>query len=323
MAAQAPTTQLPRNVAPNIGTVREQNKFHKKHGEHLKAQEYCLGKYCWQAPAWVPIVGHQCARDVTPKALCDHTFSEWMQGCARWESRLEIREVLSMGYGLYSKWKWKKNDIIGPYLGELIPETSDNTAYCHEVSIGPMFSNVETPVAYIDAEHCGNYARFCNHSCDNNADICEARVGTERMLVLKANKSIIPGEQICVDYGEDYFRQRQCLCGRETCKYPNLVNPVKSVTTPKPKKKNLRSKTPVSALGKRRTRNDEHDVCTTEPETKKTKSSEDSNSMPGLEFYLDPKTIPQGAPHQETLYHLEPTGPEVQESKVEISATSG
>ncbi|KAF1360617.1 SET domain-containing protein, partial [Lizonia empirigonia] len=101
---------------------------------------------------------------------------------------------------------------LGAYLGELNPTRTENTDYCHEVAIGPEFEKTGAPVAYIDAEKCGNYVRFCNHSCESNAKIYSARVGKERILALRATKHIAAGEQICIDYGTEYFQSRQCLC---------------------------------------------------------------------------------------------------------------
>lgn len=154
---------------------------------------------------------------------CDHSVDEWLTGTEGWEERFEIRSTPGMGYGLHSKQEWEEGDILGAYLGELIPRRTGNTDYCHEVLVGPEFSKTGAKVAYIDAEHCGNNTRFCNHSCENNANIVEARVGMDRVLVLKAEKSIAAGAQITIDYGSDYFACRTCLCGSTRCKYPSDV----------------------------------------------------------------------------------------------------
>ncbi|KAF1932070.1 uncharacterized protein M421DRAFT_402854 [Didymella exigua CBS 183.55] len=156
---------------------------------------YCLGKYCWQGAR--SIGGFFCQEDT-----CDHTFSEWLTGAEGWEERFEISAIPDMGYGLHSKQEWEK------------------------VLVGPEFSKTSARVAYVDAEHCENYTRFCNHSCDNNENTAEARAGKERVLVLKAEKDTAVGEQITVDYDSDYFTNRKCLCGSARCKYPDAVNAV-------------------------------------------------------------------------------------------------
>lgn len=93
----------------DLGTHREQEAFFAEHGELVK--DDCLGKYCWQNCEWS--TEFLCAKDFDARAVCDHTFSEWNQGCARWETRFEIRAVADMGHGLYSKWNWKKGDVLG------------------------------------------------------------------------------------------------------------------------------------------------------------------------------------------------------------------
>ncbi|CAO2656655.1 Nn.00g054580.m01.CDS01 [Neocucurbitaria sp. VM-36] len=209
----------------DLGTQNEQEEFLEQHGDLIK--DDCLGKYCWQNCDWSS--EFLCAKDFDARAVCDHTFSEWKQGCAQWQTRFEIRAVSGMGHGLYSKWAWSKGDVLGAYLGELIHAKPKNTDYCHQVKMGPDFSRTRAQVTYVDAEKHGNFARFCNHSCENNAIITEARVGNERVLALRAITDIAVGEQVSIDYGSDYFQERQCLCGKPNCKYPNTTNLVSVV----------------------------------------------------------------------------------------------
>ena len=214
-------------VLEDIGTRRQQNNFLKDKGDESVKND-CLGKYCWQTGQWAS--DYLCARDFDMYAICDHDFAEWLQGSADWESRFEIRNVPGMGYGLFSKWAWHKGDVLGAYLGELIPEQPETTDYCHQVQIGLEFTEAAATFAYIDAEEYGNFTRFANHSCENNAIIMEARVGKERVLALRAVRSIAVGEQVWINYGDDYFRHRRCLCGSKKCKYPNASNPVEGTT---------------------------------------------------------------------------------------------
>jgi hypothetical protein len=224
----------------DMGGNRAANQFQKEHGEQVNDE--CLGKFCWQEAGLVN--GVYCL-----EANCDHTFAEWLTGQRCWRERFEIRRIPDMGYGLYSKmnpgtgWKgvWKKDEILGAYLGELLPEHTCNTDYCHEVTIGPKFEKTVAPIAYIDAEKHGNYVRFCNHNCNSNAMIFEARVGKERVLVLRATRRITAGEQICIDYGTDYFQSRQCLCRSAKCKYPYAVNVVAPVQVQKSVEKKVRN----------------------------------------------------------------------------------
>ncbi|KAF2831468.1 SET domain-containing protein [Ophiobolus disseminans] len=184
-----------------LGTNRQQNAFLKRK-EPLE-KDLCLGKWCWQT---FSLDGFLCARNYTLQTVCTHSFTDWAQGCTDWQSRFEIREKEGMRYGLYSKCRWRVGDVLAPYLGELIPFPTANTDYYHEVKIGPNFSGWPAPVAYVDAERYGYFTRFANHSCEGNAVLCEDRV-----------RDVEVGDEVCVDYGVDYFRDRRCLCGAGKC----------------------------------------------------------------------------------------------------------
>lgn len=206
----------------DMGGNRAANRFQKVYGEQVN--EECLGKYCWQEAGFMG--GVYCL-----EANCNRNFAEWLTGQKRWQDRFGTRSVPGMRYSLFSKlnplvgWRgvWKKGDIMSVYLGELIPERTGRTEYCHEVKIGPEFEKMKTAVAYIDAGKRGNYVRFCNHSCENNAEISEVRVGKERVLALTATRRIAAGQEIVIDYGSDYFRDGQCLCGSVKCKYSSMT----------------------------------------------------------------------------------------------------
>jgi SET domain-containing protein len=190
----------------------------KRNGDVLK--DPCLGKYCWQTESWGKKGDILCHEEYN-HTTCNHTLSEWLTGCSDWTSRLEIRRTPGMGYGLFSKVAWNNGEIIGPYLGELVPRKPAQTEYAHRIHIGPKFWKKETEaLAYVDAEEAGSFVRFANHACEYNALIEEARVGDERVLALRARKDIEVGDQVCVDYGDEYFvGGRYCLCGSGACKY--------------------------------------------------------------------------------------------------------
>lgn len=68
----------------------------------------------------------------------------------------------------------------------------------------------------IDGKARNNLARYVNHACKPNA---EAELVRSRMM-FRAIKSIAPGEEVTIDYGEEYvelfFAKHGCLCA--TCK---------------------------------------------------------------------------------------------------------
>jgi hypothetical protein len=61
-----------------------------------------------------------------------------------------------MGMAAFSKVAWSKDDVLGPYLGKLVPTKTDNNDYYQQVKLGAVFQS-DTPqeFAYVDAELCG------------------------------------------------------------------------------------------------------------------------------------------------------------------------
>lgn len=198
--------------------IRAHHDMTERNGEVLK--DPCLGKYCWQTTSWGTKGDIFCFEEINGRA-CDHNLKEWLTGCSDWSTRFEIRATPGIGHGLFSKVSWGAGEILGAYLGELVPDQAPQSGYVHAVHIGPKFTNQDNrPVAYVDAETVGNFVRFANHACVFNALIEEARVGGERVLAMRARRAIKAGEQVFIDYGDEYFGEgRWCCCEAEECKY--------------------------------------------------------------------------------------------------------
>lgn len=64
----------------------------------------------------------------------------------------------------------------------------------------------------IDGSVRWNVARYCNHSCDGNA---ESEIRKGRVYVL-ATKNIKVGDEIVYDYGEEFYKEyiaiKGCKC---------------------------------------------------------------------------------------------------------------
>ena len=70
----------------------------------------------------------------------------------------------------------------------------------------------------IDAEHGGSVARYINHSCEPNTEAeIEEGDDSEYHINIYAVKDIPAGEEITIDYGEEYYdefiRPYGCKCG--------------------------------------------------------------------------------------------------------------
>jgi SET domain-containing protein len=117
----------------------------------------------------------------------------------------------SVGKGLFAVTRLSEGDFIAEYSGKRIPTTEADTSksrYLFEIDKDWT----------VDAEHEDNFARYINHSCDPN---CEADIRNRRVLIF-ALRDIENGEELTLDYGEEYFdefiRPIGCKCSSCTAK---------------------------------------------------------------------------------------------------------
>lgn len=79
-------------------------------------------------------------------------------------------------------------------------------------------------IAQINAEKCGNWTRFVNHSCKPNCRFDAMVVGRRWRVMLVCEKGVVVGEEVCVDYGRAFWEGKKgmgggCECGEEGCGY--------------------------------------------------------------------------------------------------------
>ena len=72
----------------------------------------------------------------------------------------------------------------------------------------------------IDSAWRGNWTRYINHSCDPNTQFQSQNVGMRTEILVEAIRDIEFGEEITIDYSDDYFVSQDfaCKCGVRTCK---------------------------------------------------------------------------------------------------------
>jgi SET domain-containing protein len=113
------------------------------------------------------------------------------------------------GLGLFATAPIKTRRLIVEYLGRRIPTTRAQeierrrgNKYLFEIDLHWT----------IDGSARHNLARYINHACKPNT---EAELLRGRMMV-RATADIAPGEEITIDYGEEYlelyFGKTGCLC---------------------------------------------------------------------------------------------------------------
>ncbi len=121
--------------------------------------------------------------------------------------KVKVKRGLN-GLGLFAGEDIKKGELIIEYIGNILTDKETDkipdSRYIFSVSKNHN----------IDGTPRWNLARYCNHSCDGNA---ESDVKKKRVFV-RAIKNINSGEEITYDYGEEYFKEfllGHCMCGAE------------------------------------------------------------------------------------------------------------
>ncbi len=113
------------------------------------------------------------------------------------------------GLGLFATETIPKHELIVEYTGRLISnakarELESTRANRYLFELNSRWT--------IDGSSRRNLARYCNHSCEPNA---EAETVRGRMMY-RAIKRIPAGTQITIDYGEEYeelfFAKTGCKC---------------------------------------------------------------------------------------------------------------
>jgi SET domain-containing protein len=102
------------------------------------------------------------------------------------------------GLGLFATETIPKRTLIVEYKGRLIPNAKAKEIERRRANKYLFELNNRWT---IDGSSRRNMARYVNHSCDANA---EAELVRGRM-VFRAEKTIAAGEEITIDYGEEYM----------------------------------------------------------------------------------------------------------------------
>ncbi len=112
-----------------------------------------------------------------------------------------------VGEGLFAGAHIAQGDFIAEYTGRKI-----SSKFADTLKTRYLFEVDERWT--IDGELSSNIARYINHSCIPNA---EAEIHDSHIFIL-ATRDIRPGEEITIDYGQEYFdefiKPHGCKCAR-------------------------------------------------------------------------------------------------------------
>ena len=111
-----------------------------------------------------------------------------------------------LGWGVIALRDFRKMEFITEYSGLVRKSVRRDrkNAYCFEY---PIASGVKTSYT-IDALEQGGLARYINHSSNPNLQSSLATLEDVGHIILYTKKAIAKGDQLCYDYGPDYWAGR-------------------------------------------------------------------------------------------------------------------
>ncbi|RAL10266.1 SET domain protein, partial [Aspergillus homomorphus CBS 101889] len=141
--------------------------------------------------------------------VCDFCRSSHICRCRVRPDPSELVELVvteGMGIGVRALWPFRKGDILGEYLGRLLPHDAvEDKTYC--LMWEAKTAGTSKQVA-IDACFEGNWTRFVNHSCSASTAFKSRTFGDRAAMTLEATRDIAMYEEITVNYGFRYWQHR-------------------------------------------------------------------------------------------------------------------
>ncbi|MEN8662204.1 MAG: SET domain-containing protein-lysine N-methyltransferase [Lentimonas sp.] len=125
------------------------------------------------------------------------------------EDDFEIRPstIEGAGNGLFTKVTIEEEDTIGYYTGYIIDEKEFNNP---DRPFSPYLMWVTSSHIIVGEGPKANYTRYINHGDAPNAFlITSTRWKTAR---IEALRTILPGEEIFFNYGDDYWEDKEQSC---------------------------------------------------------------------------------------------------------------
>ena len=157
--------------------------------------------------------------------------------------RIELVRYADRGIGIRALQPLKDGDIIGEYVGELLPKNQskykDNVDYLYTQDPGlapPDQNEKRLPhplVVNIDPIIYGNWTRYLKHSCASHSVFERHNVGNKLYTLIRVRKKVEYGEEITINYGRGYFDGKGygCRCGYEKCLAWDGNNPTRNEAT--------------------------------------------------------------------------------------------
>ena len=112
----------------------------------------------------------------------------------------------AIGWGVFAERALKQMEYIGEYAGQVRRKkrSDDKNPYCFQY---PFVSGDRSRYT-VDALNQGGLSRYVNHSYQPNLKSGLATLHNLGHVILFVSRPIRKGEQLCYDYGPDYWKKR-------------------------------------------------------------------------------------------------------------------
>nr|ODN93927.1 hypothetical protein L203_00095 [Cryptococcus depauperatus CBS 7841] len=140
------------------------------------------------------------------------------------KKQLKFARSAIEGYGLYAMETIHAGEMVCEYVGDLIRATVADVReqrYMKQGIGSSYLFRIDNDMV-CDATFKGSVSRLINHSCDPSANAKIIKVNGQSKIVIYAERTLYPGEEILYDYKfpleSDPALRVPCLCGAATCR---------------------------------------------------------------------------------------------------------
>lgn len=144
---------------------------------------------------------------ITPRQKwLGHYYAQGIRGSVQLDLTIAWIDK-TIGFGVFTHRPIPANAFIGEYTGVLRKRRfwgRWKNLYCFDYNIGEG----KRTSFVIDAEKEGNHTRFINHSAQSNLEPVSVYCDGLVHVILYSTRAISAGEQLCYDYGDEYWEKR-------------------------------------------------------------------------------------------------------------------
>ena len=130
---------------------------------------------------------------------------------------VELKDFGHKGRGIRTLQHIREGNLLAEYVG-LIKSANDKGDPTYGMSIEPYQNYGHCDIGTIEAKRYGNWTRFINHSCNPSTKFTEFIIGNRVRIMVRAKRNIDIFEELTINYGDEYWKEKFCECGESCCK---------------------------------------------------------------------------------------------------------